>query len=107
MTTQAFRVEEDTLGIRSIPVDALYGSQTDRAVENFQISGRTLTEWPLFIAAFAFVKEACAFANFSLGKLPEQKYKAIALACAEVRSGIHNRSLPSTFFKEELEHLQI
>lgn len=85
MTTQLFRVEEDTLGSRQIPFDALYGCQTDRAVESFQISGQTLAEWPFFISAFASVKEACACANFSLGKLPVRKYRAIALACEDVR----------------------
>ena len=99
MNIQAFRVEEDTLGTRKIPIDALYGSQTDRAIENFQISGRTLAEWPFFIMAFTFVKEACAFANLSLGKLPERKFRAIALACEEIRSGIHNQSFALDVFQ--------
>ena len=70
-TSQGSRTEHDTLGARELPAAALYGSQTDRAIENFRISGRTLAEWPGFIAAFASVKEACAFANHALGQLPQ------------------------------------
>lgn len=89
MNIQSFRIEEDTLGARQIPATALYGSQTDRAVENFRISGRTLAEWPAFISAFATVKEACAFANHSLGILPDIKYRAIVEACRQIRAGMH------------------
>jgi aspartate ammonia-lyase len=99
MATPAFRVETDTLGSREIPIDALYGAQTDRALENFRISGRTLAEWPVFIRAFASVKEACAFANFSLGKLSERKYRAIAAACEEIRSGVYDRAFAVDVFQ--------
>ena len=99
MTTPAFRVEVDTLGSREIPARALYGVQTDRAVENFAISGRTLAEWPGFIQAFANVKQASAFANYSLGKLPERKYRAIAAACEEIRSGIYDSSFVVDVFQ--------
>ena len=44
MTRQGFRIEQDTLGVRELPAGALHGSQTDRAIENFRISGRTLAE---------------------------------------------------------------
>jgi aspartate ammonia-lyase len=93
------RLEKDTLGERSVPAEALYGSQTDRAVENFPISGRTLAEWPVFPWAFACVKEACAFANLSLGKLPEKKYGAIVAGCAAVRSGAHDREFAVDVFQ--------
>jgi aspartate ammonia-lyase len=83
------RSESDTLGVRVLPSGALYGSQTDRAMENFRISGRTLAEWPAFVAAFASVKEACAFANLSLRGLSDEKYRAIALACDDIRDGKH------------------
>ena len=99
MTTPAFRVEVDTLGSREIPARALYGVQTDRAVENFAISGRTFAEWPGFIQAFANVKQASAFANYSLGKLPERKYRAIAAACEEIRSGIYDSSFVVDVFQ--------
>ena len=99
MATPAFRVEVDTLGSREIPAGALYGAQTDRAVENFSISGRTLAEWPAFIHAFASVKQASAFANYSLGKLPERKYLANAAACEEIRSGIHNSAFVVDVFQ--------
>ncbi|HMJ44006.1 MAG TPA: lyase family protein [Pseudolabrys sp.] len=91
MENSAFRIEQDALGNRQVPAAALCGSQTDRAIENFPISGRTLAEWPEFIWSFACVKEACAFANRSLGKLTDEKYRAIAAACEEIRRGDHDR----------------
>jgi aspartate ammonia-lyase len=97
--SQAFRTETDSLGRRDVPADALYGAQTDRAVENFPISGRTLAEWPRFIAAFATVKEACAFANHALGRLPESKYQAIVAACEELRAGRHGEAFVVDVFQ--------
>lgn len=99
MTRQGFRIEQDTLGVRELPAGALHGSQTDRAIENFRISGRTLAEWPGFIAAFASVKEACAFANHALGKLPDSKYRAIVMACGEIRSGQHRDAFAVDVFQ--------
>ncbi|MGE0231338.1 aspartate ammonia-lyase [Pseudolabrys sp.] len=87
MTQSQARVETDTFGPRQIPSAAFYGSQTDRARENFDISGRTLREWPVLIASFGYVKEACAHANFSCGKLAEGKYIAIKAACEAIRLG--------------------
>jgi aspartate ammonia-lyase len=107
VNTQAFKVEEDTLGVRKIPIDVLYGSQTDRAIENFRISGRTLAEWPFFISAFAFVKEVCAFANLSVGKLPERKFRAIVLACEEIRIGIHDGAFAVDIFDVALARVQL
>lgn len=101
MAAPAFRVEVDTPGSRELPADALYGAQADRAVENFPISGRTPSEWPRFIHALARVKQASAFANFSLGTLPEQKYRAIAAAGEEIRSGVHNGAFVVEVFQGE------
>lgn len=84
---KGLRTERDTLGQWSIPANAMYGSQTGRAIENFPISGRKLSEWPVFPWSFACVKEACAFANMSLGKLSKSKYDAIQGACSEIRAG--------------------
>jgi aspartate ammonia-lyase len=87
MTQSEARIETDTFGPRQIPAAAFYGSQTDRARENFQISGRTLREWPVLISSFCFVKEACAHANLVCGKLAEDKYVAIRTACEAIRLG--------------------
>jgi aspartate ammonia-lyase len=58
-----------------------------------------MAEWPTFIRAFASVKEACAYANYSLGKLSEMKCRAIAAACEEIRSGIFNHAFAVDVFQ--------
>ncbi|HEX2697756.1 MAG TPA: aspartate ammonia-lyase [Anaerolineales bacterium] len=65
MTTQEFRVEKDSLGELRVPAKALYGVQTQRAVENFPISG--LRPWRAFIWSIAAVKRAAAEVNYGLG----------------------------------------
>ena len=60
------RTEEDLLGTREVPEDAYWGIHTLRAIENYQISGRTINEAPELIRAFAQVKKACAMANMQL-----------------------------------------
>ncbi len=72
MNTPAIRVEEDAVGTRSILVNASMARRRT-GQSNFQISGLTRSYMPLFIAALAFLKDACAFANFVLGKPPEQR----------------------------------
>lgn len=65
MTSKEFRKEKDSLGELNVPADALYGVQTQRAVENFPISG--LRPWRAFIWSIATVKRAAALVNFELG----------------------------------------
>jgi aspartate ammonia-lyase len=81
----ATRIESDLLGQREVPVDALWGIHTLRAVENFPPTGSALN--PAFITAFAEVKKACALTNAELGHLDSLKAYAIASACDEVASG--------------------
>ena len=76
------RIERDTLGDVAVPDDALYGAQTQRAVENYPISG--LREHPLFIRAFLYLKKAAALANQELGALDERLALAIAAACDDI-----------------------
>lgn len=76
------RVERDTLGEVRVPDDALYGAQTQRAVENYPISG--LREHPAFIRAFIVLKRAAALANMELGTLDEKHGRAIVAACDEI-----------------------
>ena len=85
MTT---RVEKDTLGEVHVPADALWGAQTQRAVENFPISG--LRAFPAFIRATAAVKRAAAIANAQAGRLDADTRDAIVAACDEVISGRHH-----------------
>lgn len=81
------RIERDSLGERHIPADALYGCQTDRAIENFPISG--LRAHPKFVEAFIYLKKAAAVANGELGKLTADQTRAIVQACDEVLAGQH------------------
>jgi aspartate ammonia-lyase len=76
------RIEKDTLGEVRVPADALYGAQTQRAVENYPISG--LREHPLFIRAFILLKRAAARANRELEAMDETISNAIVAACDRV-----------------------
>jgi aspartate ammonia-lyase len=73
------RVERDTLGEVQVPDDALWGAQTQRAVENYPISG--LREHPAFTRSFILLKKAAALANMELGAIPRDLGEAIVRAC--------------------------
>ena len=76
------RIERDTLGEVAVPDDALWGAQTQRAVENYPVSG--LREHPVFIRAFILLKKAAALANRELGALDPAIADAIVQACDEL-----------------------
>lgn len=80
-----FRVERDSLGEMRVPVDALYGAQTQRAVENFPISGIRFSR--RFIAAMGTIKKAAAEANLELELLDSRIGEAIVAAAGEVIEG--------------------
>jgi len=84
------RFENDLLGEREIPDDALYGVQTLRALENFPITGIALREFPALVEALAAVKEAAALANAELGLLGPEIADPIVRAAREVRTGRHH-----------------
>jgi len=85
------RNEHDLLGDREVPTEYLYGVQTLRAIENFNISGITLNFFPVIIEALAMVKLAAAKANHELGLLDESVTNAIIRACNEIINGkYHN-----------------
>ena len=90
MTNSATRIETDFLGQVEIPADALWGVNTHRAFENFQISGRRLAKYPDLISAIAKVKWAAANANEKLGSLHREKAAAIRAACKELIAGKHH-----------------
>src|SRR5258707_14145463 len=73
------RTERDTLAEVQVPDDALYGAQTQRAVETYPISG--LREHPVFIRSFILLKRAAALANRELGALDPALADVIARAC--------------------------
>jgi aspartate ammonia-lyase len=76
------RTERDTLGEVRVPDDALYGAQTQRAVENYPISG--LREHPVFIRSFVLLKKAAALANRELGAIDAGLADSIVAACDEL-----------------------
>ncbi|MDO5034203.1 MAG: aspartate ammonia-lyase [Actinomycetaceae bacterium] len=78
------RTEVDLLGEREVPADAYWGIHTLRAIENFQISGTRLDQYPHFIIAMVQVKKAVARANGRLRVLPEDKVAAIEAACDKI-----------------------
>src|SRR5690606_36923441 len=88
----AVRREKDLLGERDVPAANYYGIQTQRAVENFPITGIPIAQFPHLIRALAAVKEAAAAANLELGLLSEDIADAISRACREIRDGnLHNQ----------------
>lgn len=92
-----YRIEHDTMGEVRVPADALYAAQTQRAVENFPISGRGLSRH--HIAALAEIKRAAAIANAELGVLPRRVAEAIVAAADEVIAGDHDGDFPVDVFQ--------
>ena len=95
--TQEYRIERDTMGEVAVPIDALYRAQTQRAVENFPISGRGLERSQ--IRALGLVKAACARVNAKLGVLDSGLAEAIASAADEVAAGEHDDQFPIDVFQ--------
>ena len=92
-----YRTEHDTMGEVQVPADALYAAQTQRAVENFPISGRPIE--PAQIRALGLVKGAAARVNKTLGVLDAEIADAIAAAADEVASGAHDDQFPIDVFQ--------
>ena len=87
MSDKEFRTEHDLLGEKLVPVDAYYGVQTARALENFDISGVELRLYPDLIKAFAMVKLAAARANFDCGQFSREILAGMEGACLEIIDG--------------------
>ena len=85
--TKVTRTEHDLIGEREVPADVYFGIHTLRAVENFSITGRSISSYPSLVEALAAVKQACALANAELGLLDRALCDAIVGACKEVREG--------------------
>ncbi|MCU1575225.1 MAG: aspA [Micrococcaceae bacterium] len=92
-----YRIEHDTMGEVRVPLNALYGAQTQRAVENFPISGTTLER--AHIEALARIKKAAATANAELGVLDGDLAAAIEAAAEEVISGHYDGDFPVDIFQ--------
>ncbi|PCJ84352.1 MAG: aspartate ammonia-lyase [Thiotrichaceae bacterium] len=92
-----FRIEKDSMGELQVPQDAAYGAQTQRAVDNFPISGITMPK--AFIQALGLVKQACANANHELGGLDENRRRAISSICDDVINGQLMDQFPLDIFQ--------
>jgi fumarate hydratase, class II len=92
-----YRIERDTMGEVRVPADALWRAQTQRAVENFPVSGRGLE--PSHIRALARIKAAAAAVNAQLGELDPELAEAIVAAATEVVDGRHDKHFPVDTFQ--------
>ncbi len=81
------RIEHDLLGDLPVPADAWYGIQTQRALDNFSITGVPISHFPDFVRALVMVKKAAAMANRDLGTLAPHKAEAIIAACDDIIGG--------------------
>jgi fumarate hydratase class II len=92
-----YRTERDSLGEMQVPADAYWGAQTQRAVENFPVSGITFGR--RFVRALGVVKKAAAQANRDLGLLDEETAEAVVTAANEVVAGEHDDQFPVDVFQ--------
>lgn len=97
MSEQEFRIEHDTMGEVKVPVNALWRAQTQRAVENFPISGRGLESAQ--IRAMGLLKAACAQVNKDKGVLAPEMADAIIAAGKEIAEGKHDAEFPIDVFQ--------
>ncbi len=97
MTSAGFRTEKDSMGELQVPADALYGAQTQRAVDNFGISDLTMPR--RFIEALGLIKASTAEANRDLGDLDQRIAAAIISAAEAVASGAHDQHFPVDVFQ--------
>jgi len=92
-----YRIEKDSLGEVRVPAEALYKAQTQRAIENFPISGKHFPR--SFLRALGLVKAACARANLGLGQMEEEVSQAIQHAARDVADGKHDDQFPIDIFQ--------
>ena len=97
MSEPKVRIERDSMGELRVPADALWGAQTQRAVQNFPLSGLRMPR--AFIRALGLIKEAAALANQELGELDATVAAAIAKAAREVAEGRHDAQFPVDVFQ--------
>lgn len=95
--TEHFRIEKDSMGELEVPADALYAAQTQRAVNNFPVSGLTMP--PAFIKTVALIKQNAARVNLELGELDTAIGQAIVQAAQQVIDGDHLRHFPIDVFQ--------
>ncbi|MGV8914969.1 MAG: aspartate ammonia-lyase [Kaistella sp.] len=91
---EKFRIESDLLGELKVPIDAYYGVQTQRAVDNFYITGRKMGEYPEFVKAIGYVKLAAVQTNHALGLIDDKMLKVISEACQDIIDGKFHDQFP-------------
>jgi aspartate ammonia-lyase len=96
---QGTRTEKDLLGPKEIPNEAYYGVQTARALENFQISGIKINQYPGFVEAWAIVKLAAARANTDVGAMKPERLAAIQKAYDELMKGNYHDQFEVDWFQ--------
>ena len=89
-----YRIETDLLGELKVPAEALYGVQTQRGINNYHISRKTMRDYPDFIIANAYVKLAAAQTNHSLGVISDEIASAMSQACREIIDGQWHENFP-------------
>jgi fumarate hydratase, class II len=90
----AFRIEKDTMGEVQVPIDAIYGAQTQRSIDNFKIA-QDINRMPKeIIRAFAYLKKAAAITNFEAGVLTQEKSDLIGKVCDEILEGKLDDAFP-------------
>lgn len=94
MEKNDYRIESDLLGELKVPIDAYYGVQTQRALNNYRISCNRMSDYPDFVISVAYVKWAAALANAELGVLDKRIADAIACACKEIVEGQFRKEFP-------------
>ncbi len=97
MSDANYRIEKDSMGELKVPADALYGAQTQRAVENFPISGLVMPRQ--FIRALGLIKAACASANSELGLLTKELENVVKQASLDVSQGDYDDHFPIDIFQ--------
>ncbi|WP_303909201.1 class II fumarate hydratase [Thiohalomonas denitrificans] len=97
MSEKNYRTERDSMGELQVPADALYGAQTQRAVDNFPISGQPLPD--SLVRALGWVKAACARVNAELNLLEADIADAIATSAMEIAEGSHGAHFPVDVFQ--------
>ena len=89
-----FRIEKDTMGEVKVPVNAYYGAQTQRSIDNFRIA-QDINRMPKeIIRAFAYLKKAAALTNLDAGVLPKEKAELIGKVCDEILEGKLDNEFP-------------
>jgi len=95
--TKEYRIEKDSMGELQVPADALYGAQTQRAVNNFPISGLCMPRE--FIRALGLIKESAALANLELGHMQSDVARAVIQAAQKIQTGDFDAHFPIDVFQ--------